>query len=144
MQCAHFPRRCFIAPAVRKICPEFLSLLSRLLLVLHSQTPLNECAYLPTNKALSTAHSIAFRVQDHPYVPCSSNTKVHNKLTLQHAIQTQSAKLMHSTASAYKMDCICRTFSSNQVADTHQEHNFIMHINTHLALPTPLPSTTLL
>ena len=40
--------------------------------------PRNECIELHTNKALSTAHSTAFDIQENPYVPCSAATKFHN------------------------------------------------------------------
>ena len=58
-----------------------------------------------TPTTLSTAYSTAFSIQDNPYVPCPA-TKVHNIIHTP-TCYTNSALLMHSTASTYKTDHIC-------------------------------------
>ena len=84
-------------------------------------------AYLHTKKAHSSAHSTAFRIQDSPYVPHSTATKVHN-ITHTSTCSTNSAWLMHSRASAYKTDHI---LSCSVVIKLQPPTDFSMHINMH-------------
>ena len=94
----------------------------------------------------SAAHSIAFRIQINPCVPCSTATKVDN-VTDTPTCHTDSALLMHSTASAYKQ-ITSAMLSSDQVAATHNMTSSLdQHaLHTHAALypPTSLPFTTFL
>ena len=86
------------------------------------------------NTVLSTAHSTAFHLRQ-------SISATFSSLNSQHTIQTQH----WLTVSAYKTDYTAM-LSSNYIASTHN----IAHspctstCTTHPAIPSPLPSTTLL
>ena len=85
----------------------------------------------------SAAHSIAFRIQINPCVPCSTATKVDN-VTDTPTCHTDSALLMHSTASAYKQ-ITSAMLSSDQVAATH---NMTSSLDQHALHYTPMQHYT--
>ena len=67
----------------------------------------------------------------HNYAPTSHSaaTKVHN-ITDTPPCHTESALLMHSTASAYQIDHIC--YNTHARSCSHPQHNSLhMHINMH-------------
>ena len=102
--------------------------------------PLNECIsthqQVTQHCSLSTAHSTDFHIQDNPYLPCSAATKVHN-ITHTPTCHTDSALLMHSTASAYKTDCICHAQVTAAHNTTHSQ--CASACTKHPALPTRHP-----
>ena len=83
-----------------------------------------------------------------PYLPCSAATKVHN-ITDILTYHTDPVVLMYSTSSAYKTDhsyMPCSVVATTLHAAIHNiTHSPCTSIcTTHQALPTLLPSTTLL
>ena len=91
--------------------------------------------------ALSCAHSTAFQIPK----KIIHNCYVH-KITYTSTCHTQPALLMHSMASAYRRQIISAMLTRDHIAVI----NYITHspctstLTTHPALPTPLPSITLL
>ena len=71
-----------------------------------------------TNKALSTAHSIVFRIQDNLYVHCSAATKVHN-ITDTQTCHTDSALFMHSHSFCIQEEITSAILSSSDLEVIH-------------------------
>ena len=101
--------------------------------------PLNECK-LHVNKALSTAHSTAFCIQRNPCICAMFSSIKSSQHTDTPTCHTDSALLMHTTASAYKADRICHA----QVAATHTIHINIHYTAISTTQPQHYPPTTLL
>ena len=113
-------------------------------------TKISTCTYLmhnPSfthiNMALSTTHSTVFRHQDNPHLHCSAGIKVPN---ITHTLtgHKDSALLMHSQLLHTRLTTSA-VLSSNEVAATHNitHSRCTSTCTTHLALPTPQPSTAL-
>ena len=93
------------------------------------------------NTVLSTAHSIAFHIKDNPHLPHSSAIKfaAQLKLPTYHTIH-HCSQFLHTSQTIPAM------LSSNYIAATHNTYN-TLHAHQraqHTAIPSPLPSTTLL
>ena len=93
------------------------------------------------NTVLSTAHSIAFHIKDNPHLPHSSAIKFRNNLNSQHTIRSITA---HSFSIQDRLYLPCLVATTLQPPTTQHNTLHAHQCAQHTAIPSPLPSTTLL